>query len=36
LVAEIGGQSSPRPKTCRIASISFESPIGVEVACGLM
>ena len=32
--AAIGGQRSP--KTSRIASISLTSPIGVEVACGLM
>jgi hypothetical protein len=30
----IGGMSSP--KTVRIASISFWSPTGVEVPCGLM
>jgi hypothetical protein len=35
-VAEIGGHLSPEPKTVRIASISFWSPTGVEVACGLM
>ena len=35
LVAEIGGHFSP-PKTSRIASISFSSPTGVEVPCGLM
>ena len=34
LVAEIIGHLSPN--TARIASISFRSPIGVEVACGLM
>ncbi len=34
LVAETGGHFSPN--TARIASISLRSPIGVEVACGLM
>ena len=35
-VAEIGGDLSPAPNTVLIASISFKSPIPVEVACGLM